>query len=98
MIESAKDLAEEAMDFSMYTREQLLAALNNEYEWLCHDNFDPEVDCPPAKMLESLQKQTIEQLRDEVAATIKDSNIGQDDADRISLDDYMAAVALTRST
>ena len=40
-------------------------------------------------MLESLQKQTIEQLRDEVAATIKDSNIGQDDADQISLDDYM---------
>ena len=77
------------MDFSKYTREQLIAALNNEYEYLCHDNFDPEVDWPPAKMLESLQKQTIEQLRDEVAATIKDSNIGQDDADQISLDDYM---------
>ena len=77
------------MDFSKYTREQLLDALNNEYEYLCHDNFDPDVDCPPAKMLESLQKQTIEQLRDEVAATIRDSNIGQDDADRISLDDYM---------
>jgi len=77
------------MDFSKYTREQLIAALNNEYEYLCHDNFDPDVDWPPAKMLESLQKQTIEQLRDEVAATIKDSNIGQDDADQISLDDYM---------
>ena len=77
------------MDFSKYTREQLLNALNKEYEYLCHDNFDPDVDCPPAKMLESLQKQTIEELRDEVAATIKDSNIGQDDADQISLDDYM---------
>jgi hypothetical protein len=89
MLESASNLAEEAMEFSKYTREQLLAALNNEYEYLCHDNFDPDVDCPPAKMLESLQKQTIEELRDEVAATIRDSNIGQDDADRISLDDYM---------
>ncbi|MFY9239056.1 MAG: hypothetical protein WAO78_09365 [Roseovarius sp.] len=77
------------MEFSKYTREQLLAALNNEYEYLCHDNFDPDLDCPSAKMLESLQKQTTEQLRDEVAATIRDSNIGQDEADRISLDDYM---------
>lgn len=77
------------MDFSKYTREQLLNALNKEYEYLCHDNFDPDVDCPPAKMLESLQKQTIEELRDEIAATIRDSNIGQDNADRISLDDYM---------
>ena len=77
------------MDFSRYTREQLINALNKEYEFLCHDNFDPDVDCPPAKLLESLLKQTIEELRDEVAATIRDSNIGQDDADRISLDDYM---------
>ena len=77
------------MDFSKYTCQQLLAALNNEYEYLCHDNFDPDVDCPPAKMLESLHKHTIEQLRDEVAATIRDSNIGQDEADQISLDDYM---------
>ena len=89
MLENANDLADKAVDFSKYTREQLLAALNNEYEYLCHDNFDPDVDCPPAKLLELLQKQTIEQLRDEVAATIRDSNIGQDDADRISLDDYM---------
>ena len=89
MLESANDLAEEAMDFSKYTREQLLTALSNEYEYLCHYNFDPDVDWPPAKMLESLQKQTIEELRDEVAATITDSNIGQDDADRINLDDYM---------
>ena len=77
------------MDFFKYTREQLLTALSNEYEYLSHDNFDPDVDCPPAKMLESLQKQTIEELRDEVAATIRDSNFGQDDADRIYLDDYM---------
>ena len=77
------------MDFFKYTREQLLTALSNEYEYHSLDNFDPDVDCPPAKMLGSLQKQTIEELRDEVAATIRDSNIGQDDADRINLDDYM---------
>ena len=52
MLESANDLAEGAMDFSKYKREQLIAALNNEYEYLCHDNFDPDVDWPPAKMLE----------------------------------------------
>ena len=42
MLESLNDPAEEPMDFSKYTREQLLAALNNEYEYLCHDNFVPD--------------------------------------------------------
>ena len=27
-----------------YTREQLINALVNEYEYLCHDDFDPSVD------------------------------------------------------
>ena len=27
-----------------YTREQLINALVNEYEYLCHDDFDPDVD------------------------------------------------------
>ena len=26
------------------TREQLINALVNEYEYLCHDDFDPDVD------------------------------------------------------
>jgi len=28
-----------------YTKEQLIDALVAEYEFLCHDDFDPEVDC-----------------------------------------------------
>jgi hypothetical protein len=27
-----------------YTRAQLIDALQNEYEYLCHDDFDPDVD------------------------------------------------------
>ena len=27
-----------------YTREQLINALVNEYDYLCHDDFDPDVD------------------------------------------------------
>ena len=27
-----------------YTREQLINALVNEYSFLCHDDFDPDVD------------------------------------------------------
>ena len=30
-----------------YTRSQLIDALDAEYRQLCHDDFDPDVDCSP---------------------------------------------------
>ena len=32
-----------------YTRSQLIDALDAEYQHLCHDDFDPDVDCSPAE-------------------------------------------------
>ena len=30
-----------------YSHQQLVDALSAEYEWLCHDDFDPDVDMSP---------------------------------------------------
>jgi hypothetical protein len=37
-----------------YNRSQLIDALYREYEFLCHDDFDPDVDCSPAEYLDML--------------------------------------------
>ena len=38
----------------MFNRSQLITALHREYEFLCHDDFDPDVDCTPAEYLDML--------------------------------------------
>jgi len=38
----------------MFNRSQLIDALYREYEFLCHDDFDPDVDCTPAEYLDML--------------------------------------------
>ena len=45
-----------------YSREQLIAALQNEYEFLIHEDFEPEVDLTASEHLEHLQSLDIEQL------------------------------------
>lgn len=45
-----------------YTREQLIAALQNEYEFLIHEDFEPEVDLTASEHLEHLNSLDIEQL------------------------------------
>ena len=37
-----------------YTRQQLIDALAAEYDYLCHDDFDPDVDMSPDEHLEYL--------------------------------------------
>jgi hypothetical protein len=37
-----------------YTRSQLITALVHEYEFLCHDDFDPDVDPTPDEYLAML--------------------------------------------
>ena len=41
-------------EFMTYNRSQLIDALYREYEFLCHDDFDPDVDCTPAEYLDML--------------------------------------------
>ena len=48
-----------------YTKEQLVEALYNEYVWLCHDDYDPDVDVSPEDYLEGLKEMTYDELVDE---------------------------------
>jgi len=45
-----------------YTKEQLIEALYNEYDFLCHDDFDPEVDLSPAEYLDEIREMTYDEL------------------------------------
>ena len=49
-----------------YTKEQLIDALVHEWEYLCHDDYDPE-DQTPEEYREDLNKMTIEQLVEETS-------------------------------
>ena len=49
------------------TRSQLITALHHEYEFLCHDDFDPDVDPTPAEYLDMLHKLTDAELIDETS-------------------------------
>jgi hypothetical protein len=48
-----------------YTKEQLVDALCAEWDWLCHDDFDPENDPSPEQFREDMEKLTAEQLIEE---------------------------------
>ena len=47
-----------------YTREQLINALQNEYEYLIHDDYDPDTDMSPSEHLDYLNSLNVEQLID----------------------------------
>jgi len=47
-----------------YTRQQLIDALAAEYAFLCHDNFDPDVDVSSEEHLTYLNRLSIEELID----------------------------------
>ena len=50
-----------------HTREQLISALYSEYEFLCHDDFDPDVDMSPSEYLTHLQSMSLEDLINETS-------------------------------
>ena len=66
------------MTQTQYTREQLIAALQHEYEYLIHDDFDPDVDMTADEHLQYLQTLSLEQLIDDT-----------DTGDGYTLDEYM---------
>ena len=66
------------MTQTQYTRDQLIAALQHEYEYLIHDDFDPDVDMTADERLEYLQSLSLEQLIDDT-----------DTGDGYTLDEYM---------
>ena len=50
-----------------YTRAQLINALVAEWEYLCHDDFNPEEDQTPDEYREELQDYTLDQLIEETS-------------------------------
>jgi len=47
------------------TKEQLIEALYNEYVFLCHDDFDPDVDPTPEEYLVMLKEMDYDGLVEE---------------------------------
>ena len=62
------------------TRSQLITALHHEYEFLCHDDFDPDVDPTPAEYLDMLNSLSDAELLDETATDTE-----------LTLDDFITA-------
>ena len=61
-----------------HTRQQLIDALVHEYEFLCHDDFDPDVDPTPDEYLAMLQRLSDDELINESSTD-----------DTYTLDDYI---------
>ena len=51
----------------MISTEQLIDALYNEYVFLCHDDFDPDVDATPDEYLAGLKQMTHDELVEETS-------------------------------
>ena len=49
------------------TKEQLIEALYNEYVFLCHDDYDPDVDVSPEDYLEGLKEMDYDELVEETS-------------------------------
>ena len=47
-----------------YTRDQLISALQNEYEFLIHDDFNPDTDMSADDHLEYLNQLSVSELVD----------------------------------
>ena len=54
-----------------FNRDELIDALYREYEFLCHDDFDPDVDATPAEYLDMLNTLS----DDELVAEASDDDI-----------------------
>jgi L-ascorbate metabolism protein UlaG (beta-lactamase superfamily) len=46
-------------------KQQLINALVAEYQYLCHDDFDPDVDTSPEEYLEMLKEMSYDELVEE---------------------------------
>ena len=47
------------------SKEKLIDALYNEYVFLCHDDYDPDVDLSPETYLEGLKEMSYDELIEE---------------------------------
>ena len=63
-----------------YTKEQLIDALYNEYLFVIHDDYDPNVDATPEEYLEMLKEMSYDELVEETSTD-----------DIFTLDEFMRA-------
>ena len=63
-----------------YQKQQLIQALVREYEYLCHDDFDPNVDPTPEEYLDSIKDLSYDELVEEAQVD-----------DHFTLDNFMEA-------
>ena len=75
--------------FSGYSKEQLITALQNEYVYLIHDDFDPDEDMSAEEHLESVKSLALEAVKEEILESIEAGNDSQDEGGLISVSDYM---------
>jgi hypothetical protein len=61
-------------------RSHLISALYHEYQFLCHDDFDPDVDATPDEYLAMLQQLSDDELIDETSTDTE-----------LTLDDFITA-------
>ena len=64
----------------MLNRSHLISALYHEYQFLCHDDFDPDVDPTPDEYLAMLQRLSDDELIDESSTDTE-----------LTLDDFITA-------
>lgn len=50
-----------------YQKQQLIQALVSEYEYLCHDDFDPDLDPTPEEYLDSIKDLSYDELVEETS-------------------------------
>jgi len=54
-----------SLDDMTFPKELLVEALYNEYVFLCHDDYDPDVDIAPEDYLTMLKDMTYDELVEE---------------------------------
>ena len=74
--------------FAQYTKEQMITALQSEYEYLLHDDYDPDEDRSPEDNLEWLNSLSRDELKEEVLEMVSADNQNQDLGDSVSIEDY----------
>ena len=67
---------------NVITKEQLIEALYNEYVFLCHDDFDPDLDLSPEEYLVMLKEMSYDELVEETQTD-----------EEFTLDEYMEGYA-----
>lgn len=77
------------MSNTEYSRQQLITALQKEYEYLIHDEYDPEEDMSSEDHLKGMNSLSVAELKKAIEESILTENCCKEDEDKISFDEYM---------